>query len=203
MRPSGRRTLYELTTFDFIRGLVISEAVQQGLVGDDYSIANATIVVVTLVFIDVGLSFAKTRFRWVQKVIEGTPTILVEYGRPWRAHMKKARVSEEDIMESARELQGLERMDQIKFAGLEVGGRITVILAKGRGLSPEHAATGLGELAHHPVELELVGEPRLGPAFVEALLDHLQVHFPPVFVEEGQLAARLRQSALKPLALRR
>jgi len=133
VRLSGRRTLSELTTFDFILVLVISEAVQQGLVGDDYSITNAMIVVVTLVLIDVGLSSAKTRFRWVQKVIEGTPTILVENGRPLRDRMKKARVSEEDIMESARELQGLERMDQIKFAVLEVGGRITVIPAKAKG----------------------------------------------------------------------
>ena len=44
--------------------------------------------------------------------------------------MKKARVSEDDIMVSARELQGLEHMDQIKFAILEAGGRITIIPAE-------------------------------------------------------------------------
>ena len=130
VRLSGRRTLSELTTFDFILVLVISEAVQQGLVGDDYSITTAVIVVVTLVLIDVALSFVKTRFTWVQKVLEGVPTVLVENGRPLTARMRKARVSEDDIMESARELRGLERMDQIKFAVLEVGGRITVIPAE-------------------------------------------------------------------------
>lgn len=129
VRLSGRRTLSELTTFDFILVLVISEAVQQGLVGDDYSVTNAAVIVVTLVLVDVALSFVKTRFEWVQKVLEGVPTVLVEHGRPLRERMKKARVSEDDIMESARELQGLERMDQIKFAVLEVGGRITIIPA--------------------------------------------------------------------------
>jgi uncharacterized membrane protein YcaP (DUF421 family) len=130
VRLSGRRTLAELTTFDFILVLVISEAVQQGLIGEDYSVTTAAILVVTLVLIDVLLSFAKDRFKWVAKVVDGVPTVLVENGRPLRERMKKARVSEDDIMESARELQGLERIDQIKFAVLEVGGRITIIPAK-------------------------------------------------------------------------
>lgn len=132
VRLSGRRTLAELTTFDFILVLVISEAVQQGLVGDNYSITNAIIIVTTLVLIDVLLSFAKGRFKWVDKIVEGVPTVLVENGKPLHGRMKKARVSEDDIMESARELRGLERMDQIKYAVLEAGGRITIIPADAR-----------------------------------------------------------------------
>jgi uncharacterized membrane protein YcaP (DUF421 family) len=41
--------------------------------------------------------------------------------------MRKARVDEDDVMEAARRLQGIERMDQIKYAVLEVSGGITVI----------------------------------------------------------------------------
>ncbi len=130
VRLSGRRTLSELSTFDFILLLVISEAVQQGLVGDDYSVTTAMIVVVTLILLDVALSFAKDRVDWISKVVDGEPTILVENGKPLRGRMRKARVSEADIMESARELQGLERMEQIKFAVLEVGGKITVVPAE-------------------------------------------------------------------------
>jgi uncharacterized membrane protein YcaP (DUF421 family) len=130
VRLSGRRTLSELTTFDFILLLVISEAVQQGLVGDNNSVTSAVITVVTLVLINVGFSFVKTRIPWVEKFLEGVPTVLVENGRPLTDRMKKARVSEDDIMVSARELQGLERMDQIKFAILEAGGRITIIPAE-------------------------------------------------------------------------
>jgi uncharacterized membrane protein YcaP (DUF421 family) len=130
VRLSGRRTLSELTTFDFILLLVISEAVQQGLVGDNNSVTSAIITVVTLVLINVGFSFVKTRIPWVEKFLEGVPTVLVENGRPLTDRMKKARVSEDDIMVSARELQGLECMDQIKFAILEAGGRITIIPAE-------------------------------------------------------------------------
>ena len=84
----------------------------------------------TLVLINVGFSFVKTRIPWVEKFLEGVPTVLVENGRPLTDRMKKARVSEDDIMVSARELQGLECMDQIKFAILEAGGRITIIPAE-------------------------------------------------------------------------
>jgi uncharacterized membrane protein YcaP (DUF421 family) len=55
------------------------------------------------------------------------PTILVDHGRPLKALMDKARVREEEILEAARRLQGLERMDQIKYAVLEVSGGISII----------------------------------------------------------------------------
>lgn len=130
VRLSGRRTLSELTTFDLILVLIISEAVQQGMVGEDYSITTATLVVLTLVLIDIALSFVKEYSPFMQKVLEGVPTILVDNGKCLKDRMKKARVSEDDIMESARQLRGLERLDQIKYAVLEVGGHITIIPAE-------------------------------------------------------------------------
>jgi uncharacterized membrane protein YcaP (DUF421 family) len=45
--------------------------------------------------------------------------------------MRKARVDEGDVMEAARRLQGIERMDQIRYAVLEVSGGITVIPSEG------------------------------------------------------------------------
>ena len=62
-----------------------------------------------------------------EKWIDGVPTLLVQDGRPLKDRMDKARVDEEDILASARELQGLERMEQIKYAVLERGGHISII----------------------------------------------------------------------------
>jgi len=64
---------------------------------------------------------------WLEKWVEGVPTVLVENGRPLKDRMDKARVDASDIMQAARELQGVERMDQIKFAVLERSGIITII----------------------------------------------------------------------------
>jgi uncharacterized membrane protein YcaP (DUF421 family) len=55
------------------------------------------------------------------------PLVLVEDGRQLKDRMDKVRVSEDDIMEQARTLHGLERMDQVKYAVLERSGGITIV----------------------------------------------------------------------------
>jgi uncharacterized membrane protein YcaP (DUF421 family) len=133
VRISGRRTLAQITVFDFVLLLIISEATQSALVVDDDSMTNSFLVIVTLLIIDIGLSLAKLRYESLDKLIDGVPTVIVADGTPLRERMQRARVDENDIMEAARQLQGLERLDQIKFAVLEVSGGITVIPKKETG----------------------------------------------------------------------
>ncbi|MEK0361806.1 MULTISPECIES: DUF421 domain-containing protein [unclassified Pseudomonas] len=126
-RLAGRRTLSELTTFDFVLLLIIGEATQQALLGDDFSIANATLVIVSLVTFDIALSLLKNKSQWFAKLIDGEPMIIVEYGQLLERRVRKARIDENDILEAARHSQGLERIDQIKFAILEKDGKISII----------------------------------------------------------------------------
>lgn len=130
-RIAGRRTLSELTTFDFVLVLIIGEATQQALLGEDFSLTNAALVIVTLLFLDIVMALAKARWKSFEKIVDGVPTIIVENGRPLRDRMRKARVDEGDVMEAARRLHGIERMDQIRYAVLEVSGGITVIPREG------------------------------------------------------------------------
>ena len=58
---AGRRSLAELTTFDLVLFMVIGEATQQALLGDDFSLVNAVLVIVTLIAIDIGFSLVKQR----------------------------------------------------------------------------------------------------------------------------------------------
>lgn len=126
-RLAGRRTLSELTTFDFVLLLIIGEATQQALLGDDFSIANATLVIVSLVVFDIALSLLKSKSQWFAKLIDGEPMIIVEHGQVLARRVRKARIDENDILEAARHSQGLERIDQIKFAILEKDGKISII----------------------------------------------------------------------------
>ena len=126
-RLAGRRTLSELTTFDFVLLLIIGEATQQALLGDDFSIINATVVIVSLVVFDITLSLVKNKSRWFAKLIDGEPMIIVEHGQVLERRIRKARIDEGDILEAARHSQGLERIDQIKFAILEKDGKISII----------------------------------------------------------------------------
>ena len=130
-RIAGARTLAQMTTFDFVLLLIVAEATQQGLIGDDFSLTQAMLVIVTLIGIDIGLSLLKENLPLLDKWIDGTPLIIVQDGQPLQQRMKGARVDESDVLAAARELQGLERMDQIKFAVLERTGEISIIPKKG------------------------------------------------------------------------
>jgi uncharacterized membrane protein YcaP (DUF421 family) len=126
-RVAGRRTLSQITTFDFVLLLIVSEATQNAMIGDDYSITNAMLVITTLVGLDVALSLWKRRFPSLDKFLDGVPLIIVEDGKALKDRMAKARVDESDVLTAARELQGLERMEQIKYAVLERSGGISII----------------------------------------------------------------------------
>lgn len=126
-RIAGKRSLGEATPFDFVLLLIISEAVQQAMIGDDNSMVNALLLVTTLIGLNVLISLIKQRSRRVEKVLEGVPLVIVENGRALHDRMQKVRVDEADVLEAARELQGLHRLDQIRYAVLEAGGAITII----------------------------------------------------------------------------
>ena len=126
-RLAGRRVLAQLTNFDLILMLIISESVQNGLVGNDFSLTNALILVLTLITMDIVFSLLKLRQPLIEKMVDGLPFVLVDHGKPLEDRLKNSRVDEDDIMEAARNKMGLERMEQIKYAVLEKSGEISII----------------------------------------------------------------------------
>lgn len=126
-RIMGKRSLSETTTFDFILLLIISEVTQQALVGKDFSLTGSTILIGTLMCMELLFSAIKSKFPVFDKILEGEPMLIVDRGSPLKRRMKKSRVDEEDILEAARQSFGLERMDQIKYAVLEKDGSISII----------------------------------------------------------------------------
>lgn len=126
-RLSGKRSLAQITTFDFVLLLVIGEATQQALLGDDFSLTNAAVVILTLLGLDIALSLLQQRSPLMEKWLDDIPLVLVDDGTPLKDRMDKARVDESDILAAARELQGLERMDQVKYAVLERSGGISIV----------------------------------------------------------------------------
>lgn len=123
---SGRRSLAQLTTFDFVLLLIIGEATQQALLGEDFSVTNMVLVVATLIVLDVGASLLKRRNDRLARLLDGSPTIIVEDGVLMQWRMDKARLTLDDVMESARE-SGLERLEQIRYAIVERNGKISII----------------------------------------------------------------------------
>ncbi|CAM3008105.1 YetF domain-containing protein [Saccharomonospora xinjiangensis] len=126
-RITGKRTMAQVTTVDLVLLLIISEATQQALLGDDFSITTAALAIITLVFLDRVADLLKFRSRKVNRLIEGAPIVLVERGQPMRERLRKEHISVEDILAAARAQQGLLRLDQIDYAILESSGGISII----------------------------------------------------------------------------
>lgn len=126
-RLSGRRTMAQVTPFDFVLLLIIAETTQQALLGDDFSITNSVILIVTLFGVDIGLSYLKQWSPRSAAVLDGLPTVLISRGEPDIHALRRARVSLGDIMENARQQHGLSRLDQVDCAVLEVGGNLSII----------------------------------------------------------------------------
>lgn len=131
-RLLGRRTLSEATTFDLVLLLIISEVTQQALVGEDFSIITAAMLICTLMGLDLILTLLKQKFKIFDRVMEGTPLVIVDHGEPLQKRMDKTKLDEDDVMQAARTNFGLESMKDIKYAVLEKDGSISIIPFEGK-----------------------------------------------------------------------
>ena len=126
-RLMGKRSMSQVTTFDFLILLVFSEATQQAILGEDFSITHAGLVIATLLVLDRASDYLSWRFPRFRKVTESVPLVLVENGRVLDDVLRKEHLSVDDIRTAAREAHGLERLDQVKWAVLETSGGISVV----------------------------------------------------------------------------
>ncbi len=126
-RIAGKRSLSQITTFDFVLLLVVGEATQQALLGEDFSVINAALVIATLIGIERVSDYFSWRFPLFRRATESVPVVLVADGEVLGDVMAKEHVDIEEILEAARKTQGLERLDQIKWAVQETSGGISIV----------------------------------------------------------------------------
>lgn len=146
LRFAGKRTLGATTTFDLVILLILSEAVQPALVGEDTSLRTAVLVVCTLVGVDMALGWLKRDSPTVSRWLDDVPTVLIVDGTPDCAAMRRCDVDDSDILEAARHRHGVTRLDDIEMAVLERTGGISIVPVR-------HicSACGDGRAASRPV----------------------------------------------------
>jgi uncharacterized membrane protein YcaP (DUF421 family) len=127
LRLTGKRTLAQITSFDFVLLLTIGNATQQALIGEDNSMVHGAIMVATLIGLNYVMQLLKQRSKWFGRLLDDIPLVIVADGKPLKDRMHKARVDEDDVLDAARESCGLEHMDQIRHAILERDGQISII----------------------------------------------------------------------------
>jgi uncharacterized membrane protein YcaP (DUF421 family) len=127
IRLTGNRPLSQVTVFDLVLLIVIGESTQQALIGDNFSVVNAVVLIATLVFLEVVLDRWSKRSRWVSRLAEGEPVVLIADGRVLADRLRACGVDTSDVMQAARSTHGLERLEQIRYAVMEKDGSISVI----------------------------------------------------------------------------
>jgi uncharacterized membrane protein YcaP (DUF421 family) len=127
-RLAGRRKVEDASVSDLLLLIVLGEGVQQALRGRE---SQSLVVMAVLIVLLIGLirmsDFLGMRARREDAHDRRGPIVLVEDGEPLPEQMVCARVTEQDILNEARRAQGLERMEQIKYAVLDKTGDIAVV----------------------------------------------------------------------------
>lgn len=131
VRLSGKRGLAQVTIFDLVLLLLISQAVGQALVGNDSSLTAAAIITITLVVLNRVNDRAAHRWADASHVLEDAPLVLIEDGHVHDDRLRTMKIRLDDILENARLDEGVERLDQIKHAVLERSGAISIIARDG------------------------------------------------------------------------
>jgi uncharacterized membrane protein YcaP (DUF421 family) len=126
-RLTGKRTLAQITTFDAVLLLIISETTQSALTDQNNSFTNSVLLILTMLGLDVMFSCLKQRYSVIEKVMDGLPLVVFdESGLKYEA-MRRERVDEQDILHASRDRQGISSLDDIRCAVLEPTGEITII----------------------------------------------------------------------------
>lgn len=126
LRLSGKREIGQITVFDLVVLLLLANAVQNAMVGDDTSLAGG--IVAAVVLLASSAVVIRIRLRWPQlrRALEGSPTILVLHGRALRDHLRREGLDEETLEAAIRE-HGVARLHDVEMAVLEVDGSISVV----------------------------------------------------------------------------
>lgn len=124
LRLAGKRELGQLNPFDLVVLLVLSNTVQNAIIGNDNSLAGGLVGAAVLL----ALNYGVVRFLFLHprldRMAEGRAVILVEDGKVRDDQLKRELVTRRELASAARR-QGVTDMTQVECARLEVGGALT------------------------------------------------------------------------------
>ena len=126
LRISGKREVGQMSVLELVVILVISDAVQNSMVGGNTSLWGGLVAVSTLLLLDVGLKALSSRLPFLRRAIAGEPRLLVRDGRILNQALRREGIDADEVQAAVR-AHGLERIDDVKFAILETDGSISVI----------------------------------------------------------------------------
>jgi uncharacterized membrane protein YcaP (DUF421 family) len=126
IRMTGKREIGQMTPFDLVLLLLISNAVQNAMTGPDTSVSGGIVAAVTLLLLNATMNQMVWRNRKVRHMVEGSPTLLVRHGRIIKENLDKEKVSVDSLTQALRE-HGVASVTDVSVAVLEIDGSISVL----------------------------------------------------------------------------
>src|SRR5579862_6623239 len=144
LRIAGKRELGQTNTLDLVVLLLVANAVQNGIIGNDVSVTGAVIGAVVLFGLNTLFARGVFRFQWLSTLLEGEPSLLIEDGKPNVKVLRRECISLPELRGIARR-QGFPDLGSVETAILETNGVVTMFHAdEPCHYHPEHPALPLG-----------------------------------------------------------
>ena len=126
LRLAGRRELGQMTSFDLVLLLVISNAVQNSINAGDNSLTGGLVSAVTLVALNWLVGFLTWRWRWAERVVQGRPVRIVTGGRVHVGALRRELLTLAELRSALRK-QGIMRISDCRQVVLEPDGTLTAV----------------------------------------------------------------------------
>ncbi|OIV41612.1 DUF421 domain-containing protein [Flavobacterium johnsoniae] len=137
LRVFGKKELSQLNTADIILILLISNSVQNAMVGPDTSLLGGLVAALALFIINYIIKKLTHKYKGLNELLLDKPEVLIHNGILDFNALSKLDISHEELKEAARE-HGLEHLTDIKLAMLEVDGTISIISEDKKQLKQSH-----------------------------------------------------------------
>jgi uncharacterized membrane protein YcaP (DUF421 family) len=126
LRSTGKRQIGQMSPFDLVLLMVLSNAVQNSMTGGDNSITSGIILAVTLVLANWTVGKLTSSSKVMEELIEGDPQVLFHNGIVYEKVLKDAQVTRQELIAAVHKA-GYAELDAIRAAILENDGTISVI----------------------------------------------------------------------------
>ena len=125
LRLVGKKQVGELTPFDLVVLLLLSECVQNALIADDTSVTGGVVAAATLFGMSQLVGFISWRSKRAERVLEGTPRVLVRHGHVYKDVLAREQITHSELLEALRR-EGCTSLTRVRYAVLENDGDITI-----------------------------------------------------------------------------
>jgi len=127
VRVAGKRLLAQMNSLDLVVVLLLSNVVQNAIIGDDNSLVGGVLGAVVLVTANAGLERIAQVFPAFRRVVEGRPTPVVRDGEVIDGALDRLGMTRGELNWALRH-QGADRVSEVETATLDPGGSLTVDL---------------------------------------------------------------------------